>query len=153
MDREGENKEKMRKCREWILILSPYPHYLSISSLSLHFLFIFSFSLHFLTARLPNCHKLCSPGWLSVTLIIISRTKYMISRLLRCKLCVNCSKTYEMYIFIKIHLKFIIGRPWSYVSRLSTPGQSRLSPKLASTEKFSASKTEIRQRKQSHHTK
>ena len=46
MDWEGGNKEKIRKCREWI---------------SLHFLFIFSFSLHFLTARLPGCHKLCNP--------------------------------------------------------------------------------------------
>ena len=36
MDREGWNKERMRKCREWIslhfLILSPFPHSLSISS-------------------------------------------------------------------------------------------------------------------------
>ena len=44
MVREGGNKERMKKCREWIslhfLILSPFPHFLSISSLSLHFLFI-----------------------------------------------------------------------------------------------------------------
>ena len=36
MDREGGNKEKMRKCRKWIslhfLILSPFPHSRSISS-------------------------------------------------------------------------------------------------------------------------
>ena len=47
MDREGGNKEKMRKCTEWI---------------SLHFLFIFLFSLHFLAARLPGSHKLCNPA-------------------------------------------------------------------------------------------
>ena len=46
MDREGGNKEKMRKCREWISL--PFPHSLSISSSSLHFLSISSFSLHFL---------------------------------------------------------------------------------------------------------
>ena len=48
MDKEGGNKEKMRKCRKWIFlhffILSPFPH----------FLFISSFCLHFLAARLPK---------------------------------------------------------------------------------------------------
>ena len=39
MEREGGNKEKVRKGREWI---SP------------HFLFNFSFSLYFLAARLPQ---------------------------------------------------------------------------------------------------
>ena len=55
MDREGGNKEKMRKCREWIW------ESLSISSFSLHFLYISSFSLHFLARRLPGCHNLCNP--------------------------------------------------------------------------------------------
>ena len=49
MEKEGGNREKMRKCRESIslnfLILSPFP---------LCFLFISSFSLHFLAARLPH---------------------------------------------------------------------------------------------------
>ena len=58
MDREGGNKEKIRKCREWIFL-----HFLSISSFSLHFLFIFSFSLHFLTARLAGWQNLCSPDF------------------------------------------------------------------------------------------
>ena len=67
MDRERGNREKMRKCREWIslhfLNLSPFLHSLSISSFSLHFLFIFSFSFHFSTARLPGWHNLCLPVW------------------------------------------------------------------------------------------
>ena len=46
MDREGGNKEKRRKCKEW-----------EISSFSFHFLFIFSFSLHFLS----QVANLCSP--------------------------------------------------------------------------------------------
>ena len=45
MDREGRNKVKMRKCREWI---------------SLHFLFIFLFSLHFLAARQPQVVQPCT---------------------------------------------------------------------------------------------
>ena len=44
MDREGENEEKMRKCREWIslhfLLLSPFPHSLTISSSFSHYLSI-----------------------------------------------------------------------------------------------------------------
>ena len=56
MDREGGNKEKMRKSKEWVslhfFILPPFPHSL----------FIFSFSFHFLTARLPGCRKFCNPG-------------------------------------------------------------------------------------------
>ena len=55
MDREKGNKEKMRKCREWIF---------------LHFLFIFSFSLHFLAARLAGCYNFCNPG--SIYLFILS---------------------------------------------------------------------------------
>ena len=58
MDRKGGNKEKMRKCREWITL-----QFHTFSPFLLHFLFIFSFSLHFLTARLPGCHKLCNPLW------------------------------------------------------------------------------------------
>ena len=46
MASEGGNKEKMRKCREWIslhfLMISPFPHYLSISSSFSHSLSIFS---------------------------------------------------------------------------------------------------------------
>ena len=46
MDREGGNKEKMRKCTEQIslhfCILSPFPHSLSISSLFPHSLSISS---------------------------------------------------------------------------------------------------------------
>ena len=53
MDREGGNKDIMRKCREWISL-----HFLL---LSLHFLFIYSFSLHFLAARLQGCSGLCNP--------------------------------------------------------------------------------------------
>ena len=71
MAREGGNKEKMRKCREWIplyiLILSPFPHFLPISSFSLHFLFISSFSLHFLASRMQGCSKLCNPVCFSCT--------------------------------------------------------------------------------------
>ena len=56
MKREGGNKEKMRKSKEWVslhfFILPPFPHSL----------FIFSFSFHFLTARLPGCRKFCNPG-------------------------------------------------------------------------------------------
>ena len=52
MDREGGNRQRMRKSWEWIS--------LSISSFSLHFLFISSFSLHFLAARLQGCHNLCN---------------------------------------------------------------------------------------------
>ena len=56
---EGGNKEKMRKCREWIslhfLILSTFPH-------SLHFLFVFSFSLHFLASWMQGCRKFCNPA-------------------------------------------------------------------------------------------
>ena len=52
MDREGGNKEKIRKCRERIsldfLILSPFP---------LHFLIISPFS----HSPLPGWHNLCSP--------------------------------------------------------------------------------------------
>ena len=49
MEREGGNKEKMRKCRECIslhvLILSPFPlHFLIISQFSLHLLILSSFS-------------------------------------------------------------------------------------------------------------
>ena len=46
MDREGGNKVKMRKCREWVsfhfLIFSPFPPSLSISSSFSHSLSIFS---------------------------------------------------------------------------------------------------------------
>ena len=38
MDREGGNKERMRKCREWISL-----HFLILSSLPLHFLILSSF--------------------------------------------------------------------------------------------------------------
>ena len=62
MDREGGNRQRMRKSWEWIslsissfslhfLILSPFPHSLSISSFPLHFFFIFSFSLQFLFSQ------------------------------------------------------------------------------------------------------
>ena len=63
MDREGGNRQRMRKSWEWISlsISSLSLHFLSISSFSLHFLFIFSFSLHFLATRLPGCHNLCNP--------------------------------------------------------------------------------------------
>ena len=47
MEREGGNRERMRKCRE---------------SISLHFLLISSFSLHFLAARLQGCNDLCNPA-------------------------------------------------------------------------------------------
>ena len=53
MDREGGNRQRMRKVRK--------SESLSISSFSLHFLFISSFSLHFLAARLQGCHNLCNP--------------------------------------------------------------------------------------------
>ena len=68
--REGGNKEKMRKCREWIslliLILSPFPHSLSISSpfphslspFSLHFLIISPFS-HSQAGRLAQIGQPC----------------------------------------------------------------------------------------------
>ena len=56
MEKEGGNRERMRKCRESIslhfLILSPFP---------LRFLFISSFSLHFLAAWLQGCNDSCSP--------------------------------------------------------------------------------------------
>ena len=56
MDREGGNKEKMRKCREWIslhfLISSPILHSLSTSSSFSHSLSIF---------LQPGCHNLCNP--------------------------------------------------------------------------------------------
>ena len=47
MDKEGGNKEKMRKCEKM-------SGYLPISSFSLHFLIIFSFLLHFFAAPLPS---------------------------------------------------------------------------------------------------
>ena len=64
MDREGGNRQRMRKSWEWIsLSISSFSlHFLFISSFSLHFLFISSFSLHFLAARLQGCHNLCKPG-------------------------------------------------------------------------------------------
>ena len=48
MDREGGNKEKMRKCREWIslhfLILSPFPlRFLILSPFPFHFLILSPF--------------------------------------------------------------------------------------------------------------
>ena len=57
MDREGENEEKMRKCREWIslhfLILSPFPfQFLILSQFPLHFLILSIFS---------------QPGWQACT--------------------------------------------------------------------------------------
>ena len=63
MNREGGNKEKIRKCREWIsflfLILSPFPlNFLILSPLPLHFLILSPFS-HSQTARLV---QLVQPG-------------------------------------------------------------------------------------------
>ena len=67
MEKEGGNRERMRKCRESIslhfLIFSPFPpHFLILSPFPLRFLFISSFSLHFLAARLQGCNDSCSPG-------------------------------------------------------------------------------------------
>ena len=66
MEKEGGNRERMRKCREsislHILIFSPFPpHFLILSPFPLLFLFISSFSLHFLAARLQGCNDSCSP--------------------------------------------------------------------------------------------
>ena len=75
MEKEGGNREKMRKCRESIslhfLIFSPFPHVLSISSFSFHFLFISSFSLNFLFISSFSLHFLaarlqCSNVWLLI---------------------------------------------------------------------------------------
>ena len=67
MEKEGGNRERMRKCRESIslhfLIFSPFPpHFLILSPFPLRFLFISSFSLHFLAARLQGCNDSCSPA-------------------------------------------------------------------------------------------
>ena len=53
MDREGGNRQRMRKSWEWSS--------LSIFSFSHHFLFISSFSLHFLAAWLQGCSGLWHP--------------------------------------------------------------------------------------------
>ena len=63
MDREGGNRQRMRKSWEWIS--------LSISSFSLHFLFISSCSLHFLAARLQGCNNLCNSD--DITMAVNSR--------------------------------------------------------------------------------
>ena len=67
MEKEGGNRERMRKCRESIslhfLIFSPFPpHFLILSPFPLRFLFISSFSLHFLAARLQGCNRLRNPA-------------------------------------------------------------------------------------------
>ena len=60
MDREGGNKEKMRKCREWIslhfLILSPVP----LHSFPLHFLILSPFS-RIPDARMQQVVQPCHP--------------------------------------------------------------------------------------------
>ena len=72
MDREGENRQRMRKSWEWIsLSISSFSlHFLFISSFSLHFLFISSFSLDFLAARLQGCNDSCSPAMIYVNLYL-----------------------------------------------------------------------------------
>ena len=68
MEKEGGNRERMRKCRESIslhfLIFSPFPpHFLILSPFPLRFLFISSFSLHFLATRLQGCNDSRSPEY------------------------------------------------------------------------------------------
>ena len=60
MDREGGNKEKMRKCREWISL-----HFLNISPIPLHFLTLAPFP-HSLSIASSFSHSLSifsQPGW------------------------------------------------------------------------------------------
>ena len=54
MDREGRNKERMRKFSLHFLILPPFPHSL-ISSYSLHFLILSSFSHSLSIISQPGC--------------------------------------------------------------------------------------------------
>ena len=77
----------MRKYREWIslhfLILSPFPHSLSISSSFPHSLSISSFSLHFLAARLQGCNASCSPAWKDYVSLHKSGVKAILCRAAR----------------------------------------------------------------------
>ena len=116
MDREGGNKEKMRRCREWIslhfLILSKFP---LISSFSFHFLFIFSFSVHLLPARLPGCHNLCNPDENN----ILAPTWETASQILHDWLTNHLQSKYHLKVLIVfpklLVLSFTIDYLWSII--------------------------------------
>ena len=74
MDREGGNKVKMRKCREWasfhFLIFSPFPHSLSSSSFS-HSLSSSSFSHSLSIFSQPGCQAAAN----SATLVPFAKSQ------------------------------------------------------------------------------
>ena len=107
MDREGGNKEKLAKCREWIslhfLILFPFPP---------QFLILSPFPLHFLGAQLPGCNKLWNPrfknenrGWMCkfCTIVVAQKTWQ--------RICIFCNFSgwagvyiFQNYLTVPFHL-------------------------------------------------
>ena len=79
------------------MILSPFPHSLSISSFSLHFLFIISFSVHFLASRMQRCSKLGNP-------VLLYSQSFSIPSTMRAILpsgrCTNCQWTVDIFFIV-----------------------------------------------------